>query len=404
MSNARFDVVVVGAGIIGLAVARELQARTPGARLAVLDKEPVLGYHQTAHSSGVVHRGVYYAPGSLKAQLCVDGASRLLEYCEVREIPILRCGKVVVATSEEELPRLEELHRRSVANGVPRVELIGPERLRELEPHVAGLSAIHSPETSVVDFSLVARAYGDDVMQAGGALLLGREVLSFSRRGGSTTIATTAGEVEATRVVVCAGVYSDRLAASTGADADPRIVPFRGDYLVLKPERRELVRGLVYPVPDPAFPFLGIHTTVRPDGAVWLGPNAVLALSREGYRRRDVRLRDVREILRSRGFRRLARRHWRMGAAETVRDLSTKRFVAAARKLLPELEVGDVLPGPSGIRAQALAPDGTLVDDFVFHEADGVVHVRNAPSPGATSSLAIASVIADRFGAASGGS
>jgi len=203
-------------------------------------------------------------------------------------------------------------------------------------------------------------------------------------------------------VVVCAGVYSDRLAASTGAEADPRIVPFRGDYLVLKPERRDLVRGLVYPVPDPAFPFLGIHTTVRPDGAVWLGPNAVLALSREGYRRRDVRLRDVREILRSRGFRRLARRHWRMGAAETMRDLSTKRFVAAARKLLPELDVGDVLPGPSGIRAQALAADGTLVDDFVFHEADGVVHVRNAPSPGATSSLAIAAVIADRVEAAAG--
>jgi L-2-hydroxyglutarate oxidase len=402
MRDARFDVVVVGAGIIGLAVARELQARTPGIRLGVLDKEPVLGVHQTAHSSGVVHRGVYYAPGSLKARLCVDGAARLLEYCEAREIPVLHCGKVVVATDEEELPRLEELHRRSVANGVPRVDLIGPERLRELEPHVAGLAAIHSPETCVVDFSLVAQSYGQDVTDAGGELLLGREVLSFSRRGESTAIATTAGDVEATQVVVCAGVYSDRLAASTGAEADPRIVPFRGDYLVLKPERRDLVRGLVYPVPDPAFPFLGIHTTVRPDGAVWLGPNAVLALSREGYRRRDVRLRDVREILRSRGFRRLARRHWRMGAAETMRDLSTKRFVAAARKLLPELDVGDVLPGPSGIRAQALAADGTLVDDFVFHEADGVVHVRNAPSPGATSSLAIAAVIADRVEAAAG--
>ena len=400
MADARFDVVVVGAGIIGLAVARELQARRPGIRLGVLDKEPVVGYHQTAHSSGVVHRGVYYAPGSLKARLCVEGAARLLEYCEGRGIPILRCGKVVVATSGDELPRLHELHRRSLANGVPRVELIGPERLRELEPHVAGLRAVHSPETAVVDFSLVANAYADDVTEAGGELLLGREVVSFSRRGASTAIATTRGDLEATRVVVCAGVYSDRLAASSGADAEPRIVPFRGDYLVLKPERRELVRGLVYPVPDPAFPFLGIHTTVRPDGAVWLGPNAVLALSREGYRRRDVKLRDVREILRSHGFRRLARRHWRMGAAETVRDLSTRRFVAAARTLLPELDVDDVIPGPSGIRAQALAPDGTLVDDFVFHEAEGVVHVRNAPSPGATSSLAIATVIADRVEAA----
>jgi L-2-hydroxyglutarate oxidase LhgO len=396
MDDARFDVVVVGAGIIGLAVARELQARRPGIRLAVLDKEPALGAHQTGHASGVVHRGVYYAPGSLKARLCVEGAARLLEYCAERGIPILRCGKVVVATSEDELPRLEELHRRSVANGVPRVELIGPERLRELEPHAAGLRAVHSPETAVVDFSLVAEAYGRDVTEGGGELLLGREVLSFTRRGASTAIGTAGGDIEAARVVVCAGVYSDRLAASTGAEAEPRIVPFRGDYLVLRPDRRHLVNGLIYPVPDPAFPFLGIHTTVRPDGAVWLGPNAVLALSREGYRRRDVRMRDVREIVRSAGFRRLARRHWRMGAAETVRDLSTKRFVAAARRLLPELTVDDVLPGPSGIRAQALAPDGTLVDDFVFHEADAVVHVRNAPSPGATSSLAIASVIADR--------
>jgi (S)-2-hydroxyglutarate dehydrogenase len=396
MVDSQFDVVVVGAGIIGLAVARELQARRPGVRLAVVDKEPTVGAHQTGHSSGVVHRGVYYTPGSLKAQLCVDGASRLLAYCEERAIPILRCGKVVVATSEEELPRLEELHRRSVANGVPRVELIGPERLRELEPHVAGVRAVHSPETAVVDFSLVAEAYGRDVTAAGGELLLGREVLSFTRRGGATSVATSGGDLEAARVVVCAGVYADRLAASTGADAEPRIVPFRGDYLVLRPERRHLVRGLVYPVPDPEFPFLGVHTTVRPDGAVWLGPNAVLALSREGYRRRDVSLRDLREILRSAGFRRLARTHWRMGAAETVRDLSTRRFVAAVRTLLPELTVDDVLPGPSGIRAQALSPDGTLLDDFVFHEADGVVHVRNAPSPGATSSLAIASVIADR--------
>jgi L-2-hydroxyglutarate oxidase len=396
MVDSQFDVVVVGAGIIGLAVARELQARRPGVRLAVVDKEPTVGAHQTGHSSGVVHRGVYYTPGSLKAQLCVDGASRLLAYCEERAIPILRCGKVVVATSEEELPRLDELHRRSVANGVPRVELIGPERLRELEPHVAGVRAVHSPETAVVDFSSVAEAYGRDVTAAGGELLLGREVLSFTRRGGATSVATSGGDLEAARVVVCAGVYADRLAASTGADAEPRIVPFRGDYLVLRPERRHLVRGLVYPVPDPEFPFLGVHTTVRPDGAVWLGPNAMLALSREGYRRRDVSLRDLREILRSAGFRRLARTHWRMGAAETVRDLSTRRFVAAVRTLLPELTVDDVLPGPSGIRAQALSPDGTLLDDFVFHEADGVVHVRNAPSPGATSSLAIASVIADR--------
>jgi L-2-hydroxyglutarate oxidase len=393
---ARFDVAVVGAGIIGLATARELQARRPDARVAVLDKERVPGAHQTSHSSGVVHRGVYYAPGSLKARLCVEGATRLLAYCEEREIPVLRCGKVVVATDDAELARLEELHRRSVANGVPQVELIGQGRLRELEPYVAGVLALHSPETAVVDFGRVAAALAEDVRQAGGEVLLGREVVGLTRRGGSTRVETTLGGLEAAQVVACGGVLADRLAALSGAPPEPRIVPFRGDYLLLRPGRRDLVRGLVYPVPDPAFPFLGIHTTVRPDGEVWLGPNAVLALAREGYRRRDISLRDLGDTLRSAGFRRLARRHWRMGAGEMVRDHSKRLFVAAARKLLPGLTVDDVLPGPSGIRAQALAADGTLLDDFVFHESEGVVHVRNAPSPGATSSLAIARLIADR--------
>jgi (S)-2-hydroxyglutarate dehydrogenase len=396
VAESRFDVVVVGAGILGLATARELLARRPGTRLAVLDKEPVVGAHQTRHSSGVVHRGVYYAPGSLKAQLCVEGAARLLSYCDERAIPILRCGKVVVATDASEVERLEELYRRSVENGVPGAELIGPDRLEELEPHVAGVQALYSPETAVVDFGRVVEAYADDVRAGGGEILLGREVAALSRQRDTTTVATGQGAVEAERVVVCGGVHADRLATLSGAPPEPRIVPFRGDYLVLRPERRHLVRGLVYPVPDPAFPFLGIHTTVRPDGEVWLGPNAVLALAREGYRRRDISFRDLRETMRSKGFRRLARRHWRTGGGEMVRDLSTRLFVASTRKLLPGLEVSDVLPGPSGIRAQALAADGTLLDDFVFHEAEGVVHVRNAPSPGATSSLAIASVIADR--------
>jgi L-2-hydroxyglutarate oxidase LhgO len=400
-ARPRYDVAVVGAGILGLAVARELQSRRPGTRVAVLDKEPTVGAHQTGRASGVVHRGVYYAPGSLKARLCVSGAERLLAYCDERGIPVLRCGKVVVATSDEERPRLDELFRRSVENGVPRVELIGPERLRELEPYAAGVAALHSPETAVVDFSRVAESYAEEVQAAEGELLLGRGVVGLASRGGVIAIETTGGDVEAARVVVCAGVYADRLAALSGAPVEPRIVPFRGDYVVLKPERRHLVRGLIYPVPDPAFPFLGIHTTVRADGEVLRGPNAVLAFAREGYRRRDLSLRDVGETLRSRGFRRLARRHWRMGLGEMARDFSLRRFVAAARTLIPELQVDDVVPGPAGIRAQALAPDGTLLDDFAFHEADGVLHVRNAPSPGATSSLAIAEVIADRVDAAS---
>jgi L-2-hydroxyglutarate oxidase LhgO len=372
-------------------------------RIAILDKERSVGAHQTGRASGVVHRGVYYAPGSLKARLCVAGAARLLEYCDERGIPVLRCGKVVVATRPDELPSLEELHRRSLANGVPGVELIDAGRLRELEPHAAGIRALHSPETAVVDFSRVAEAFADDVRSAEGEILLGREVVGLVRRGDSTVVETTGGDVEAARVVVCGGVHADRLATLSGAEPEPRIVPFRGDYLVLRPERRHLVRGLIYPVPDPAFPFLGIHTTVRPDGEVLLGPNAVLAFAREGYRRRDLSVRDLVDVVRSRGFRRLARSHWRTGTGELVRDLSTRRFVAEARTLLPELSASDVLPGPAGIRAQALAPDGTLLDDFVFHEADGVVHVRNAPSPGATSSLAIAEVIADRVGSVPAG-
>ncbi|MCZ7587290.1 MAG: L-2-hydroxyglutarate oxidase [Gaiella sp.] len=413
MGASRFDVVVVGAGIVGLATARELLERQPRLRLAVLDKEAVVGAHQTTHSSGVVHRGVYYEPGSLKARLCVEGAERVLAYCDERGIPVRRCGKVVVATDGTEVARLDELHRRALANGVPGALLIGPERLRELEPHVAGIRALHSPETAVVDFALVAAALADDVRAAGGEILLAHEVVGLTSlqqtvaRPGErarvvvgVVVGTTSAEVEADRVVVCGGVFADRLAALSGAPPEPAIVPFRGDYVVLRPERRHLVNGLVYPVPDPVFPFLGIHTTVRPDGEVWLGPNAVLALAREGYRRRDVSLRDVGDTLRSRGFRRLARRHWWIGAGEMARDLSLRLFVASARKLLPGLEAGDVLPGPSGIRAQALAPDGTLVDDFVFHEAEGVVHVRNAPSPGATSALAIARVIADRVSGA----
>lgn len=392
----RPDVAVVGAGIVGLAAARALLGRRPDLRLVVLDKEDVVGAHQTARSSGVIHRGVYYAPGSLKARLCVAGAATLETYCAERGIPVLRCGKVVVATEPGELPRLEELYRRSVANGVPDVELIGPERLRELEPHAAGLRALYSPATSVVDFKLVAEAYAEDVRAAGGEVLLGHALERLERRAGTTVLHTSRGPIEAGHVIVCAGVYADRIAALAGAPRDPRIVPFRGDYLRLRPERRHLVRGLIYPVPDPAFPFLGVHTTVRPDGDVWLGPNAVLALAREGYRRTDVRVADLADALRAPGFRRLARRHWRMGAGEMARDLSHRLFVETARKLLPELERSDVLAGPGGIRAQALDPDGSLVDDFVVHEAGGAIHVRNAPSPGATSSSAIGELIADR--------
>ena len=388
------DVAVVGAGILGLATARALVRAAPGLRVAVLDKEHRIGAHQTGRSSGVVHSGVYYAPGSLKAELCVRGARELQAFCEERRIPFERCGKLIVAVEPAELPRLEELRRRAAANGVAGAELVGPERLRELEPHAAGVRALHVPSTAITDFALVAQAYADDVVAAGGAVLLGREVVGLERRGGKTLVRTSGGDVEARGVVACAGVHADRVARLCGGSPEPRIVPFRGDYLVLRPERRSLVRGLVYPVPDPAFPFLGVHTTLRLDGDVWLGPNAVLAFGREAYGRFQLDARDLLDALRASGFRRLARRHWRTGTAELLRDYSRRLFVASARRLLPELSPSDVLPGPSGIRAQALASDGTLVDDFVFERQEGVLHVRNAPSPGATSSLPIGARIA----------
>jgi L-2-hydroxyglutarate oxidase len=396
------DVAVIGAGIVGLATARALALAHPRLRVVVVDKEREIGAHQTGRSSGVIHSGLYYAPGSLKARLCVQCAEELFRYCEERGIPTQRCGKVVVATSPAELPRLEELHRRGLANGVPGLELIGPERLHELEPHAAGVKALHCPSTGIVDFRLVAAAYARDIEACGGEILLGREVTGVASRSGRVLLQTSAGDVDAAHAVACAGVHADRFARLVGGSVDPRIVPFRGDYWILKPQARHLANALVYPVPDPSFPFLGIHTTLRVDGSMWLGPNAVLAFAREGYRRYDVRARDLGETLRSPGFRRLARRHWRMGVAELAGDYSKRLFVRAARKLLPELTAADVEPGPSGIRAQALTADGQLVDDFVVAAEGGVLHVRNAPSPGATSSLAIGATIAgmaaDAFG------
>ena len=395
MSGATPTVAVIGGGILGLAAARALTRRVPGARVVVLEKEREIALHQTGRASGVVHSGVYYAPGSLKASLSTQGARQLTAFCEERGIPFQRCGKVIVATSVEEIPRLEELHRRARANGVDGAELIGPERLAELEPHAAGVKALHVPTTGIADFVGVARAYAQDVVAAGGSILLGHEVTGVSTRGRRVLVTTSSGDVEATHVVACAGVYADRVARLSGGAVEPRIVPFRGDYYVLRPERRGLVSGLIYPVPDPAFPFLGIHTTLRLDGAVWLGPNAVLAFARDGYGRFHVRPRDLRETLATPGFRRLSRRHWRTATVELVRDYSRRLFVASARKLLPDLRPEDVVRGPAGIRAQALAPDGSLVDDFVFEGGDRILHVRNAPSPGATSSLPIGEKIAD---------
>jgi (S)-2-hydroxyglutarate dehydrogenase len=391
----RADVVVVGAGIVGLAFARELLLRRPQLDLRVLEKENGIGRHQSGNNSGVIHSGVYYTPGSLKAKLCSEGQQLLYDYCDHRGIEYERCGKVIVASSDEELPHLEELRQRALANGVE-IEEVGRERLAELEPHVAGVRALHAPATGIVDFRRVVRALADDVRSAGGNVRTGREVTGLRPDADGTLVESGGDEIRARFVVTCAGLYSDRVAMMTGAPASPKIIPFRGSYHVLRPEARALVRGLVYPVPDPAFPFLGVHFTRQVSGEVWVGPNAVLAFAREGYRLRDVRLRELRETLGYRGFRALARKYWRAGLAEATGELSKHRFVAALRKLVPDLRAKDVLPGPSGVRAQALSEDGQLLDDFWFDETDTVMHVRNAPSPGATSSLAIAREIVDR--------
>lgn len=398
-----YDVVVIGAGIVGLAAAREILARHPDTRLAILDKEATIAAHQTGHNSGVIHTGIYYAPGSLRASLCIAGSRELYRFCNERAIPTDRCGKLLVALDDSELPALDELHRRGTANGVEGLEVVGPERIREIEPHCAGVRAIWSPATGIVDYGRVAAAMAEDVENAGGTIRTSTRVDGLSDRGPVVELRTSQGGITAGRVLACAGLQADRVAALSGAPRDPVIVPFRGDYWQLRPERRHLARNLIYPVPDPRFPFLGVHFTRRiEDGAVWLGPNAVLAFAREGYRRRDVRPRDLVDALADPGFQRLAFRYWRMGAAEMYRDYSRRAFVASCRRFIPELRSEDVVPGPSGVRAQSLSRDGRLVDDFVVQvQGPRLIHVRNAPSPAASSSLAIGRLIADEFDALS---
>jgi L-2-hydroxyglutarate oxidase LhgO len=385
---------VVGAGIIGLAVARRLGELLPEAEIIVLEKEREIASHQTGHNSGVVHAGIYYAPGSLKARLCRRGVELLRPYCSERALPFEECGKLVVAVDESELERLRELERRAQANGVPGVRWLDGDELREIEPHAAGVAGLHSPTTAITDYRAVARAFRDDVEAGGGSVLLGARV-SGIRRDGAGVRVIAGGEHVFDRLVLCAGLQSDRLARLAGDEPEPAIVPFRGEYYRLVPVREQIVRGLLYPVPDPAYPFLGVHFTRRVGGGVDVGPNAVLALAREGYRRRDVRAGDVVETLRSAGFRRLARAHWRMALREVRGSLQRSAFVVEARRYVPELEPSDLVRAGAGVRAQALDPDGSLVDDFRIRHLGPVTAVRNAPSPGATSSMAIAEHIAE---------
>jgi 2-hydroxyglutarate dehydrogenase len=393
---AECDVVVVGAGVVGLAVARELALRHDGIEIAVLEREGRIAAHQTSRSSGVIHAGIYYEPGSLKARLCVAGARELYAYCEERGIAARRTGKVIVATREEELAGLDELERRGRANGVAGLERIDEAELRELEPHARGLAALHSPATGVVDFRHVATALADELGAAGAEVATGSGVRGLRVDAGRIVVAHERGVTRARAAIACAGAWSDRLAAGAGADPEPRIVPFRGAYLRLRPERRDLVRANIYPVPDPELPFLGMHMTRTIDGEVVLGPSALMVGARDAYRLRRVRGRDLADTLAWPGTWRLLAHHWRYGLGELRAAASRRAFVAALRRFVPELRGADVLPGPVGIRAQALARDGRLLDDFAVSRTERALHVRNAPSPAATASLTLARLIVDR--------
>jgi (S)-2-hydroxyglutarate dehydrogenase len=403
-TDGRIDVAVIGGGIVGLATAYQLLEARPDLRIEVLEQESELATHQSGHNSGVVHAGLYYTPGSLKARLCREGKAELEAFCAAHDIPIERTGKLVVALAEDELPRFEALRENAMANDVPGLEVVGPERIREIEPHAVGIRALWSPSTAIVDFRRVTLAIAADVRERGGTISTDRRITRIDRRPEGHVVGWSDGELLAGLIVSCAGLWADRVAGLTGdAGRDaPRIVPFRGDYYTLTPDAAPLVRGLIYPVPDPRFPFLGVHFTRRYDGQVWAGPNAVLAFKRAGYRRRDVSIPDLVQTLTYPGFLRLAGRYLRTGLAEMWRDVSKSAFLRELQRFLPELRGDQLVFGPSGVRAQALRRDGSLVDDFDLAGSDRVIHVRNAPSPAATASLAIGRTLAaraiDQFG------
>lgn len=392
----RPSVVVVGGGIVGLATACALAQRAPPVAVHLVEKEREIARHQSGHNSGVIHSGIYYRPGSLKARFCTAGRERLIRFCDDHRIPYRRLGKVIVATDPREVPALQELRRRGVANGVPGVRELAPHELKEIEPEVTAVAALHVPGTGIVEYRTICAALLDELRSAGGEVTLDAPVEGIVADARSIHLATPRGVVSGDLLVNCAGLYADRLAARAGSPMPARIVPFRGEYFLLRPESAGLVRGLVYPVPDPEMPFLGVHFTRTMIDTVEAGPNAVLAWAREGYRRATVRPRDVAEMLVYSGFARMARRYWRTAMDEMWRSLSRDVFAASLRKMVPAISVDDLRPGGSGVRAQAIAPDGVPVDDFLFTESPRALHVLNCPSPAATASLAIGEHIAAR--------
>lgn len=395
MPDHSFDILVIGGGIVGLSTAMEATRRFPQFRLAVLEKENQVAQHQSSHNSGVIHSGIYYKPGSLKARLCVEGAAAMVEFCREHGIAHEICGKLIVATSEAELPRLQELHHRALANGLQDVREMEPAQMREVEPHTTGIRALHVPGTGITDYAAVCRKYAEIVIHNGGQLFPGAKVTAIARRGGEALLETTIGSFAAACVINCAGLHSDRIVRLAGERPQVVIIPFRGEYYELVPQRQNLVRGLIYPVPDPALPFLGVHFTRRVHGGVEAGPNAVLAFSREGYRRSDADAADVLAMLTFPGFWRMGMRQWRTGLAEFYRSFSKPSFTRSLQKLVPEICSDDLQPGGAGVRAQAVRSDGSLLDDFYFVQSGTTLHVCNVPSPAATASIPIGRVIVD---------
>jgi L-2-hydroxyglutarate oxidase len=393
MTDSRHDIVIIGGGIVGLAVALEITKRFPRLRLLLLEKEDRVGQHQSSHNSGVIHSGVYYQPGSLKARLCVEGARAMIEFCRAHDIPHQVCGKVIVAVHQQEFPRLEELRRRGEVNGLTGLQMIGPEQLREIEPCASGLRALVVPSTGITDYALVCEKYAELIRAQGGTILTSTAVTGLRHLTSEVGVETSGPSFSTNYLINCAGLFSDRIAGMAGGRPDVIIVPFRGEYYHLISQRSSLVRALIYPVPDPQFPFLGVHFTRRVSGTVDAGPNAVLAFRREGYRRTDFNLRDLASSLAFPGFWRMTAKHWRSGLDEFHRSLSKPAFVRALQRLLPELRAEDLIPGGSGVRAQALRRDGTLVDDFQFVPSGRILHVLNVPSPAATASLIIGRTI-----------
>lgn len=395
--NKLFDTIVIGAGIVGLATAMKLAAKHPHRQVALLEKEAGPARHQTGHNSGVIHSGLYYRAHSLKAKLCVEGARQLYEFCRTQGVAAERCGKLVVATHAEQLPQLRELYRRGQANGLEGLRVLDPAAAKSLEPHASCILCLHVPTTGIVDFRKVAAAYAKVFQEHGGQLFFGHKVTAIRQANGQIELGTSRGTFRSRLLVNCAGLYSDHIARLAGVEPPCRIVPFRGEYYSLRPERRFLVKNLIYPTPDPRFPFLGVHLTRMIDGQVEAGPNAVLALAREGYRKSSFCWSELKETLAYRGFWNMAKRYWLTGGREMLRSYSRRLFANSLRRLVPQIKDEDLQPGGAGVRAQALGRDGKLLDDFLIEQTNGMLHVLNAPSPAATASLAIADYLIERL-------